>query len=309
MPHDVAEKLVTIAARTRVLDDPALPEGASTRMLIYAATLIAHGMDALAACRIGIIQPLSDDADLCAAVTGNRQWRVRMNAGTAVAASPGIDEGPCAIATREVFPFTRFERTLGLYLRAAWQISTPVQALARSEQTVAARPCPIVTGTALMLPREYEADSPDDSRRFYLACAAHAAAHLTYSTVRFDPARLRPLQLTLVGVIEDAQVERLAIARYPGLRRWWLPFHRTGSESSGTAAALIARLARGLLDPGYVDRDGWVIKGRTLFEAAFSRTAGTTRVLSPSGQLAGQRPRADADPVQREDLHPSRHLS
>ena len=69
VPHEVAEKLVTIAARTRVLDDPALPEGASTRMLIYAATLIAHGMDALAACRIGIIQPLSDDTDLCAALT------------------------------------------------------------------------------------------------------------------------------------------------------------------------------------------------------------------------------------------------
>ncbi|CAE6731033.1 hypothetical protein R69658_01818 [Paraburkholderia aspalathi] len=211
-----------------------------------------------------------------------------MNAGTAVAASLGIDEAPCAIATREVFPFTRFERTLGLYLRAAWQMSTPVQALARSEQTVAARPCPIVTGTALMLPREYEADGPDDARRFYLACAAHAAAHLTYSTVRFDPARLRPLQLTLVGVIEDARVERLAIARYPGLRRWWLPFHRTGSESSGTAAALIARLARGLLDPGYVDRDGWVIKGRTLFEAAFSRTAGTDAGISRHlGNLLG----------------------
>jgi nitric oxide reductase NorQ protein len=68
VPHAVAEKLVTIAARTRLLDDPALPEGASTRMLIYAATLIAHGMDALAACRIGIVQPLSDDADLCAAL-------------------------------------------------------------------------------------------------------------------------------------------------------------------------------------------------------------------------------------------------
>ncbi|WP_434106766.1 nitric oxide reductase activation protein NorD [Paraburkholderia caffeinilytica] len=211
-----------------------------------------------------------------------------MNAGTAVAASLGIDETRGAIASREAFPLTHFERTLGLYLRAAWQINAPVQALVRSEQTVAAQPCPILTDAALMLPREYEADAPDEARRFYLACVAHAAAHLTYSTVRFDPARLRPLQLTLVGVIEDARVERLAIARYPGLRRWWLPFHRTGPESSGTAAALIARLARGLLDPGYVDRDGWVTKGRALFEAAFGRTDGTDASISRHlGNLLG----------------------
>jgi len=67
--NEVASKLVAIAAGIRVLDDPALPEGASTRMLIYAATLIARGMDAHAACRIGIVQPLTDDADVCAALT------------------------------------------------------------------------------------------------------------------------------------------------------------------------------------------------------------------------------------------------
>ena len=210
-----------------------------------------------------------------------------MNAGAAVAMGSGIDETPSTIAMREAISLTRFERTLGLYLRAAWQLNAPVQALARNEGATA-QPCPIVTGTALMLPREHEADGLDDVRHFYLACAAHAAAHLTYSTVRFDPAKLRPLQLTLVGVIEDARVERLAMARYPGLRRWWMPFHRTGPESAGTAAALIARLARALLDPGYADRDGWVTKGRTLFEEAFRRTDGTDATISRHlGNLLG----------------------
>ncbi|MGF6780271.1 CbbQ/NirQ/NorQ/GpvN family protein [Paraburkholderia sp. GAS334] len=65
---EVAQKLVALGARTRALDDPALPEGASTRMLIYAATLIVGGMDEQSACRIGVIQPLADDADLCAAL-------------------------------------------------------------------------------------------------------------------------------------------------------------------------------------------------------------------------------------------------
>jgi nitric oxide reductase NorQ protein len=65
---EIAQKLVTVGARTRSLDDPALAEGASTRMLIYAATLMAGGMDAHSACRIGLIQPLADDTDLCAAL-------------------------------------------------------------------------------------------------------------------------------------------------------------------------------------------------------------------------------------------------
>jgi nitric oxide reductase NorQ protein len=65
---DVARQLVTLASRTRALDDASLPEGASTRMLIYAATLIAGGMDAASACRIGVIQPLTDDPDLSAAL-------------------------------------------------------------------------------------------------------------------------------------------------------------------------------------------------------------------------------------------------
>ena len=214
-----------------------------------------------------------------------------MNAGAAVAmtvaASSDIDETPTAIATREAISLTRFERTLGLYLRAAWQLNVPVQALVRNEDAVA-QSSPIVTDTALMLPREHGDGGLDDARHFYLACAAHAAAHLTYSTVRFDPAKLRPLQLTLVGVIEDARVERLAIARYPGLRRWWLPFHRTGPETAGNAAALIARLARALLDPGYIDRDGWVTKGRTLFEEAFRTTEGTDATISRHlGNLLG----------------------
>jgi nitric oxide reductase NorQ protein len=65
---ETARKLVTLGARTRTLDDPALPEGASTRMLVYAATLMAGGMDAHSACRIGMIQPLTDDPDLGAAL-------------------------------------------------------------------------------------------------------------------------------------------------------------------------------------------------------------------------------------------------
>jgi len=192
------------------------------------------------------------------------------------------DDLPRVTVATTGFPLDRFERTLALYLRSAWQLRVPLQARARHghEDEDWLPDCPIVTTSAIMLPGETQATEAQRARRFYLACAAHAAAHLSYSTARFEPAKLRPLQLTLVGALEDARVERLAIARYPGLQRWWLPFHRTGPESAGTAVALIARLARGLLDPGYVDRDGWVTKGRTLFDEAFRSSGGTDPAIS-----------------------------
>ena len=47
---------------------------------------------------------------------------------------------------------------------------------------------------------------------------------------------------------EDARVEQLAIGCFPGLRRFWLPFHLAEASGVLTAPALMARLARALLD-------------------------------------------------------------
>ena len=78
---------------------------------------------------------------------------------------------------------------------------------------------------------------------------------------------LKPVQIALVSLIEDARVEQLAIGRFPGLRRFWLPFHLADASGVVTAPALMARLARALLDPTYFDSHGWVNKGRDLFFA------------------------------------------
>ena len=62
--RELADKLVQIAHRSRNLKGHGLDEGMSTRLLVYAAQLIAQGVDAVAACRIALIAPLSDDPDL-----------------------------------------------------------------------------------------------------------------------------------------------------------------------------------------------------------------------------------------------------
>ena len=59
----LATQLIELAHALRVLKDHDLEESASTRLLVYAATLIKSGFDPIAACRAAIIEPLSDDEE------------------------------------------------------------------------------------------------------------------------------------------------------------------------------------------------------------------------------------------------------
>ncbi|MDO9189213.1 MAG: CbbQ/NirQ/NorQ C-terminal domain-containing protein, partial [Sulfurimicrobium sp.] len=62
-PSD-AGKLVSIAERSRNLKGHGLDEGLSTRMLIYAGSLIAKGVAPLSACRVALVRPITDDPDM-----------------------------------------------------------------------------------------------------------------------------------------------------------------------------------------------------------------------------------------------------
>ncbi|MES9968713.1 MAG: CbbQ/NirQ/NorQ/GpvN family protein [Candidatus Thiodiazotropha sp.] len=62
--RDVAEKLVQIAHRSRNLKGHGLDEGMSTRLLVYAAQLVAKGIDPQSACQMALVTPLTDDSDM-----------------------------------------------------------------------------------------------------------------------------------------------------------------------------------------------------------------------------------------------------
>jgi len=59
----LASTLVKLANALRVLKEHDLEESASTRLLVYTATLIADGFAPLDACRAALIEPLTDDAE------------------------------------------------------------------------------------------------------------------------------------------------------------------------------------------------------------------------------------------------------
>jgi nitric oxide reductase NorQ protein len=60
---DLAKRLVGIAKAFRALKDRDLEEVASTRLLVYAATLIKSGFDVSAACRAALVETLTDEPE------------------------------------------------------------------------------------------------------------------------------------------------------------------------------------------------------------------------------------------------------
>ena len=66
--HALAERLVALAHSLRTLKDHDLEEAASTRLLVYAATLIRSGLPLREACHSALIEPLSDDPETISAL-------------------------------------------------------------------------------------------------------------------------------------------------------------------------------------------------------------------------------------------------
>ena len=60
----LAEKLVQIGHTARNLKGHGLDEGISTRLLVYAASLMNKGIEARAACRMALVRPITDDKDI-----------------------------------------------------------------------------------------------------------------------------------------------------------------------------------------------------------------------------------------------------
>lgn len=64
----MAKRLVNIGRSLRALKDVDLEEVASTRLLVYAAILIRDGMDPVAACHAALVEALTDDLEVSAAL-------------------------------------------------------------------------------------------------------------------------------------------------------------------------------------------------------------------------------------------------
>lgn len=144
------------------------------------------------------------------------------------------------------------DRPLALW-HAAWCGPRPALQL---DAAAAASPRAVFDEAGMQLPRT----DPVSAR----AAIAHVAAHRTYGGERFPVGGLKPIQIALVSLLEDARVERLAMQARPGLRRLWAPWFAAAPDCAGTEL-LLWRLARALFDFECEDGNPWVEKGRALF--------------------------------------------
>ncbi len=160
--------------------------------------------------------------------------------------------------------FSDRERRLRFYTTALWG-----QEIVVREHGLQADGRPVrrasFDGAFVRVPASYPGVRGGQAEALYRASLAHVAAHLRFGRGRFEVGSLKPMQIALVSLVEDARIECLAMAQLPGLRRLWLPYHLAEAGSSLTAELLLPRLARALIDPDYRDDDAWVAKGRALF--------------------------------------------
>ena len=160
--------------------------------------------------------------------------------------------------------FPDVERRLSLYLRALWGRNLKLRPVIHSKGAAAGRRSTL-DGWTIRMPQSYSGFGSQTGLSLYRAAAAHAAAHIVFTLQRFPVGSLKPLQVSLVSLIEDARVEQLVMRELPGLRGLWEAFHVAQAGGAMTSGSLMARLARALIDERFEDDNPWVVKGRRLF--------------------------------------------
>lgn len=170
--------------------------------------------------------------------------------------------------------YSEHEAQLKYLVRSLWQMDINVQ----RDTTETADPSLErlkIRGNVLLVPTKVPRRHKDNQAAYFEAAILHATAHIRFTKNRFPTRGMKPMQIALTALIEDARVERLAAQQYPGLANMWLGFHTVEPSGSGpvarTISSLFSTLARALSDAEFQCSDTWITKGRNLFNIAFDQ--------------------------------------
>jgi nitric oxide reductase NorD protein len=167
--------------------------------------------------------------------------------------------------------FQTLERGLIAFHTALWGRMPPLREALPDGKGRAARRTSFAAGL-IRMPASFSGHRGNETR-LYRAALAHVGAHMAHGGPLFPLGQLKPMQVAIVSLIEDARVETLAMRDMPGLRRLWLPFHTAAPGGVATAPSLFAQLARALIDPDFPILHGWVQKGVDMFRQGADRIA------------------------------------
>jgi len=176
--------------------------------------------------------------------------------------------------------FVDNQRKLNFYLRAFWGRDFFMRPTSGDYETREGYK-PYIESRVIHLPDAYDEFGGLPGRELYRAAAAHAAAHLVYTTQPLSMEALNPAQMFLIGVFEDARIEGLGLREFPGMKALWAQFHAKVKEVScptEPVVALLERLAYALLDDSYHDDDGLVREMAAAFRREFAARADDNRL-------------------------------
>ena len=125
----------------------------------------------------------------------------------------------------------------------------------------------------IRVPSSYPGFTGQLGEEIFRAAIMHAAAHMKFTHKKFEIGKLKPIQVAIISIIEDARVELLSIKEFPGLKELWIPYHMATGESKNlnkaygplTSRTLFSRLSRALVDENYIDGNGWITRAKDMF--------------------------------------------
>ncbi len=147
------------------------------------------------------------------------------------------------------------QRKLNFYLRALWGRAFFMKPTAGDyENRRGIRP--FIEDWFVHVPDAFDDHGDLKGIDIYRASVVHAAAHMVYTDAPISAEQLSPLQMKCIDLFEDARIEHLAIAEFPGLAKLWKPFFDNPEPADGHPAIdLMFRVARAMLDEKYLDRE------------------------------------------------------
>lgn len=132
------------------------------------------------------------------------------------------------------------------------------------------KPVPYLDETLIAVPDMYDSENGISGRDRYRVMLAHIMAHRLWST-KLMADNFAPHMQLFISTFEDCRVERLAIARYPGLKKYFLALHPVpplgdcDAEHQACLRYRATRLSRALLDETFDPEDELIESFRESF--------------------------------------------
>jgi len=198
------------------------------------------------------------------------------------------------------------QRRLGMYLRALWGRDFWLRPTSGDFETREGYR-PFIENHTIHMPDALDdVDGPAGpiaGLALYRAMAAHAAAHLMYTREPLSAEALSPLHMAVIGLVEDARIEALAIRDLPGLGPLWRGVHDATPTRGERLGDWFDRIARALADPAYADPHPVVVKARAVWDAGAAGIGSNRFSLDAGLALAHELAHLRLAYNPREDVH------